>query len=88
MCRTPFENGTNGAIFALMSEAYPLWRAPPRKTCYGTWLAQWALSGRSQSALLSRSTLQGAIGFLASIYMLDIIATLSLIPELKGRPLE
>jgi hypothetical protein len=38
-------------------------------------------------AIAAKYSFQTAITFLASIYLLDIFATLLLIPELKGKPL-
>jgi len=38
-------------------------------------------------SLASRYSFHGAIGLLASNYVLDIAATLWLVPELKGRAL-
>ena len=84
-----FVNGTNGAIFALMSEAYPtVARATAQNVLWNLARAVGALGPLAIGALAAKYSFQAAIGFLASIYMLDIIATLSLIPELKGRPLE
>jgi hypothetical protein len=39
-------------------------------------------------ALASRYSFHAAIGLLASIYVVDILATVLLIPELKGKELE
>jgi len=39
-------------------------------------------------ALAAKYSFNAAIGLLASIYLLDIIATVFLIPELKGKELE
>jgi MFS family permease len=84
-----FVNGTNGAIFALMSEAYPtVARATAQNVLWNLARAVGALGPLAIGALAAKYSFQAAIGFLASIYMLDILATLSLIPELKGRPLE
>jgi hypothetical protein len=47
-----------------------------------------ALGPLAIGALAAKYSFQAAIGFLASIYLLDIIATLFLIPELKGKALE
>ncbi len=84
-----FVNGTNGAIFALMSEAYPtVARATAQNVLWNLARAVGALGPLAIGALAAKYSFQAAIGFLASIYVLDIIETLSLIPELKGRPLE
>jgi hypothetical protein len=47
-----------------------------------------ALGPLTVGAITAKYSFQAAIGLLASIYVLDIIATLFLIPELKGKALE
>jgi hypothetical protein len=47
-----------------------------------------ALGPLTVGAITAKYSFQAAIGLLASIYVLDIIATLFLIPELKGKTLE
>jgi len=42
----------------------------------------------SVGALAARYSFNAALALLASIYVLDIIATVFLIPELKGKELE
>lgn len=84
-----FVNGTNGAIFALMSEAYPtVARATAQNVLWNLARAVGALGPLAVGAVTAKYSFQTAIGLLASIYVLDIIATLLLIPELKGKALE
>jgi MFS family permease len=84
-----FVNGTNGAIFALISEAYPtVARATAQNVLWNFARAVGALGPLTVGAVSAKYSFQAAIGLLASIYVLDIIATLFLIPELKGKALE
>jgi benzoate transport len=84
-----FVNGVNGAIFALMSEAYPtVARATAQNVLWNFARAVGALGPLTVGAITAKYSFQAAIGLLASIYVLDIIATLFLVPELKGKALE
>ena len=84
-----FVNGLNGGIGALMSEAYPtLARATAQNTLWNLGRAVGSLGPLTVGALAAKYSFHAAIGLLASIYILDIIATLFLIPELKGRQLQ
>lgn len=84
-----FVNGVNGAIFALKSEAYPtVARATAQNALWNFARAVGALGALTVGAVAAKYSFQTAIGLLASIYVLDILATLFLIPELKGKPLE
>ena len=84
-----FVNGVNRAIFALMSEAYPtVARATAHNVLWNLARAVGALGPLTVGAITAKYSFQTAIGLLASIYVLDIIATLFLIPELKGKALE
>jgi benzoate transport len=84
-----FVNGLNGGIGALMSEAYPtMARATAQNTLWNIGRAVGSLGPITVGALAGKYSFQAAIGFLASIYVLDIFATLFLIPELKGKPLD
>jgi MFS family permease len=84
-----FVNGLNGGIGALMSEAYPtLARATAQNTLWNLGRAVGSLGPLTVGALATKYSFHAAIGLLASIYILDIIATLFLIPELKGRQLQ
>jgi len=84
-----FVNGLNGGIGALMSEAYPTFaRATAQNTLWNVGRAVGSLGPVTVGALASKYSFHAAIGFLAAIYFLDIFATLFLIPELKGKPLQ
>jgi MFS family permease len=84
-----FVNGVNGGIGALMSEAYPtVARATAQNTLWNIGRAVGSLGPIAVGAVAGKYSFQAAIGFLASIYLLDILATLFLIPELKGKSLD
>jgi MFS family permease len=84
-----FVNGLNGGIGALISEAYPtVARATAQNTLWNLGRAVGSLGPLVVGALAAKYSFQAAIGLLASIYFLDIIATVFLIPELKGKALE
>jgi len=81
-----FVNGTNGAIFALMSEAYPtVARATAQNVLWNLARAVGALGPLAIGALVAKYSFQGAIGFLASIYMLDIIRDSILDSRAQGK---
>lgn len=82
-------NGMMGGLGALMSEAYPTAaRATAQNALFNTGRAVGGLGPLVVGALAAKYSLNAAIALLASIYVLDIIATLFLIPELKGKELE
>jgi|SRR5215471_16606762 len=84
-----FVNGLNGGIGALMSEVYPTFaRATAQNTLWNLGRAVGSLGPITVGALAANYSFHAAIGFLAAIYFLDIFATLFLIPELKGKPLQ
>jgi MFS family permease len=84
-----FVNGLNGGIGALMSEAYPtVARATAQNTLWNIGRAIGALGPLAVGVLAAKYTFHAAIALLASVYFLDIFATLFLIPELRGRPLD
>jgi MFS family permease len=84
-----FVNGVNGGIGALMSEAYPtVARATAQNVLWNVGRGIGSLGPVAVGTLAATYSFQAAIGLLASIYVLDIIATLFLIPELKGKALE
>lgn len=84
-----FVNGLNGGIGALMSEAYPtVARATAQNTLWNLGRAVGSLGPLAVGALAAKYSFHAAIGLLASIYFLDIVATLFLIPELKGKALK
>jgi MFS family permease len=84
-----FVNGTIGGIGALMSEAYPTAaRATAQNVLFNIGRAVGGLGPLTVGALAAAYSFNTAIAMLASIYVLDILATLFLIPELKGKELE
>ncbi len=84
-----FVNGTLGGIGALISEAYPTAaRATAQNVLFNSGRAVGGLGPLWVAALAAKYSFNAAIALLASIYVLDIIATVFLIPELKGKELE
>ena len=84
-----FVNGLNGGIGALMSEAYPtVARATAQNTLWNIGRGVGSLGPVTVGVLATKYSFHAAIGLLVSIYFLDIIATLFLIPELKGKALD
>jgi len=81
-------NGTMAGIGALMSEAYPTAaRATAQNVLFNVGRAVGAPGPLAVGALAAKYSFNVAIALLAAIYVLDIIATLFLIPELKGKEL-
>ncbi|MGY4677158.1 MFS transporter [Pasteurella sp. P03HT] len=84
-----FVNGMMGGYGALMSEAYPTQaRATAQNVLFNLGRAVGGFGPIVVGALVSAYSFQLAIAFLASIYVIDMIATLFLIPELKGKQLD
>lgn len=82
-------NGTMAGIGALMSEAYPTAaRATAQNVLFNVGRAVGAPGPLVVGALAAKYSFIVAIGLLALVYVLDIIATVFLIPELKGKELE
>jgi MFS family permease len=82
-------NGTMAGIGALMSEAYPTAaRATAQNVLFNVGRAVGAPGPLVVGALAAKYSFNAAIAVLASVYLLDLIATVFLIPELKGRELE
>jgi len=82
-------NGMMGGLGALMSEAYPTAaRATAQNVLFNIGRAVGGLGPLAIGALSARYSFHAAIGLLASIYVVDVAATIWLIPELKGKPLE
>jgi MFS family permease len=82
-------NGTMAGIGALMSEAYPTAaRATAQNVLFNIGRAVGAPGPLAVGALAAKYSFNVAIALLASIYVLDIIATVFLIPELKGTELK
>jgi len=84
-----FVNGMLGGYGALMSEAYPTAaRATAQNVLFNIGRAVGGLGPLVVGALAAKYSFTAAIALLATIYLVDAIATVFLIPELKGRELE
>jgi len=84
-----FVNGMLGGYGALMSEAYPTEaRATAQNVLFNIGRAVGGFGPITVGALASAYSFQLAIGLLAAIYVIDMVATMFLIPELKGKELE
>ena len=84
-----FVNGMMAGIGALMSEAYPTAaRATAQNVLFNIGRTVGSMGPLAVGALAAQYSFSAAIALLASIYLLDIIATVFLIPELKGKELE
>jgi MFS family permease len=83
-----FVNGMVGGYGTLMSEAYPTAaRATAQNVLWNLGRAVGGLGPIVIGTLATLYSFQIAIALLATIYVLDILATLFLIPELKGSDL-
>jgi len=83
-----FVNGKLGGIGALISEAYPTAaRATAQNVLFNIGRAVGGLGPLAVGGLAAKYSFNAAIALLASIYILDMIATVFLIPELKGKEL-
>jgi benzoate transport len=84
-----FVNGMMAGVGALMSEAYPTAaRATAQNVLFNIGRTVGSMGPLAVGALAVKYSFSAAIALLASIYVFDIIATVFLIPELKGRELE
>lgn len=84
-----FVNGMMGGYGALMSEAYPTEaRATAQNVLFNIGRAVGGFGPVVVGAVVSAYSFQIAIAFLATIYILDMISTVFLVPELKGKALE
>jgi benzoate transport len=84
-----FVNGMIGGYGALISELYPTHaRATAQNVLFNIGRAVGGLGPIAVGALAARFSLGGALALLASIYLLDILATLCLIPERRGAALD
>jgi uncharacterized membrane protein len=84
-----FVNGMSGGIGALISEAYPTAaRATAPNVLWNFGRAVGGLGPLAVGVLAAKYSFNAVIAALASIYSLEIIATVFLIPELKGKELE
>ncbi|TGY49898.1 MFS transporter [Rodentibacter caecimuris] len=84
-----FVNGMMGGYGALMAEAYPTEaRATAQNVLFNLGRAVGGFGPIVVGAIVSAYSFSLAIAFLAIIYLIDMIATLALIPELKGSELK
>ena len=81
-------NGVMGGYGAVISEAYPTEaRATAQNVLFNIGRAVGGLGPVVIGALAMAYSFQVAIALLAAIYVLDMLATIFLIPELKGKEL-
>jgi MFS family permease len=84
-----FVNGMIGGYGALIAEAYPTAaRATAQNVLFNIGRAVGGFGPIVVGSIAAAYSLHVAIALLASIYVIDIIATVFLIPELKGAELE
>jgi MFS family permease len=84
-----FVNGMLGGNGAVMSEAYPTEaRATAQNVLFNLGRAVGGFGPLVVGAIAAAYSFHVAIALLASIYVLDMLATLFLIPELKGAELK
>ena len=84
-----FVNGMLGGYGALLSELYPTEaRATAENVLFNLGRGVGGFGPVVVGALVASYSFTVAIALLATIYLLDIVATLFLIPERKGVPLE
>lgn len=84
-----FVNGMMGGYGAVMSESYPTEaRATAQNVLFNIGRGVGGFGPIVVGALVAAYSFQIAIGLLASIYVLDMLATIFLIPELKGTELK
>ncbi|WP_027792929.1 MFS transporter [Paraburkholderia acidipaludis] len=83
-----FVNGMIGGYGALISELYPTAaRATAQNVLFNIGRAVGGFGPLAVGALAARFSFGAALAMLASIYLLDILATLFLIPERRGAAL-
>ncbi|CAL8472722.1 MFS transporter [Caballeronia sp. S22] len=84
-----FVNGMLGGYGALISEIYPTEaRATAQNVLFNIGRAVGGLGPVAVGALAARYSFSVALAFLASIYLVDVVATLFLIPEKRGAELD
>ena len=84
-----FVNGMLGGYGALLSELYPTEaRATAENVLFNLGRGVGGFGPLVVGALVASYSFTVAIALLATIYLIDIVATLALIPEKKGQPLE
>jgi len=83
-----FVNGMMGGYGALMAEAYPTEaRATAQNVLFNLGRAVGGFGPVVVGAIVSAYSFSIAIAFLAVIYAIDMVATVFLVPELKGKEL-
>ena len=83
-----FVNGMMGGYVALMAEAYPTEaRATAQNVLFNLGRAVGGFGPVVVGAIVSAYSFSIAIAFLAVIYVIDMVATVFLVPELKGKEL-
>ena len=83
-----FVNGMMGGYGALMAEAYPTEaRATAQNVLFNLGHAVGGFGPVVVGAVVSAYSFSIAIAFLAVIYVIDMVATVFLVPELKGKEL-
>ena len=83
-----FVNGMMGGYGALMAEAYPTEaRATAQNVLFNLGRAVGGFGPVVVGAIVSVYSFSIAIAFLAVIYVIDMVATVFLVPELKGKEL-
>ncbi|MBN6062926.1 MFS transporter [Aggregatibacter actinomycetemcomitans] len=83
-----FVNGMLGGYGALMAEAYPTQaRATAQNVLFNLGRAVGGFGPIVVGAIVSAYSFQTAIALLAVIYVIDMLATVFLVPELKGKAL-
>ena len=83
-----FVNGMMGGYGALMAEAYPTEaRATAQNVLFNLGRAFGGFGPVVVGAIVSAYSFSIAIAFLAVIYVIDMVATVFLVPELKGKEL-
>ena len=83
-----FVNGMMGGYGALMAEAYPTEaRATAQNVLFNLGRAVGSFGPVVVGAIVSAYSFSIAIAFLAVIYVIDMVATVFLVPELKGKEL-
>ena len=83
-----FVNGMMGGYGALMAEAYPTEaRATAQNILFNLGRAVGGFGPVVVGAIVSAYSFSIAIAFLAVIYVIDMVATVFLVPELKGKEL-
>ncbi len=83
-----FVNGMMGGYGALMAEAYPTEaRATAQNVLFNLGRAVGGFGPVVVGAIVSAYSFSIAIAFLAVLYVIDMVATVFLVPELKGKEL-